>query len=97
KNNIIYKVYFEIPYKNFEIFKDLIDEYGYPGIVGSLPSNTDFSKPETIEFKKSRKFTWGLEKNTDCAIHITNIINEDFQIDDTTRLRVKFRYYNRTD
>jgi len=91
KNNFIHEVYFEVPYSDFKIFKDLIAEYGYPGVVRGDPPAPDYSNPEKTKYERYREYTWGEGKTRNATIHITNIINKTFEINEVTKLWIKFR------
>ncbi len=94
RNGLIYKVFFEVPYSDFKIFKDLITEFGYPGSGHGIPGPNVLIDPtkrsqDNYRYEQMRRLTW-LEKGVDTYMNTSNQINKDYIIDKDTKLWVKF-------
>jgi hypothetical protein len=96
KNNLIHKVFFEISYSNIKIFKDLIDEFGYPNVGRGDPGpdfliNPQKSGPSNYRYEKYSALAWVGDITSDTSIHISNLIRNDYVIDRDTKLWVSFK------
>lgn len=96
KDDIIKKVHFEISYSDKKIFRDLIAEYGYPGSGHVNPDLPLLDDPErgrkdrdNYLYENYTGLTWP-EDEQERYMHITNLINNRYFIEQESKLWVSF-------